>query len=305
MTTSEMPKGQHLLMPLLNLRFRQDDLQVTSDLSISRVTDADRARWAADPEASRLTVPEELETVTHAIYQRHSDVAPPLMEITEPAEDLFTLIGLLELRMPERLRAPFIEWTSDGLGWPPAIYELPTAMRRWQQKFSTFVRIDDETLDAYWANLTAPTDSARRLRRALGRATSARAEFFAEEVIMASTIGLECLFSPDTEGSEPRNNTNIVVGSTVEWCLGPEPIEPAAAEDQFNEGKRQYRIRSMIVHGKALSDSLNDDAKAVLQVLQSCVAIGLEVGSTQLGTRRLFEQFTSRVSPEFAAKISR
>ena len=296
---------QAILVPLINLTLSIECLRVSEHLLLRKVTQSELTRWTADDNASRLVGEAEQTRLSHVVEQHYRDLKEPLHKAEGPGEDLYTLLALLDLRMPERLRCPFMDWSDESSPTEHCIFEIPDALPAWARSIHVTLNVDAETLSAYWAMVIRASDRGRRLRRALGRAMSARSMHFAEEVILGSTIGLECLFSPDTDRDEPANNTNIVVASACEMLVDPEAfIMPEVADARFESLKSLYRVRSAIVHGKEVRGVMTEAVEHLLEVLRRCVGVALELGVDELGTTTLFDRYTNRLTPELAAKIA-
>lgn len=297
--------AQTLTVPLLNVRFSGDAIAATPALKIRRISEEERSFWAADDEVKRLSDADELASFTHVIEQTDPEPLPMLTESSSASEQLYCLYGVLELLMDDgydRVRAPFMQISVPALGWAPKILEMHGALTRRQQRISTPMLITNSSVEKGWNVVSAESDWARRLRRALGRATRAVEDVFAEDVILDSSIGLECMFSPD----DNENVNNVVSGSTVEWLTGPESgSEPSYLITAFEWRKSQYVVRSDIVHGSELcAEDLSHHAKQFLLTLRQCLRIALFEPETRSRHEDLFDSFRSRLPAEYARHIA-
>jgi hypothetical protein len=294
-----MSVGQWTLTPVLNVRFTAEQIRVSDTLQIRRVSEAERSRWQANDTVRRITDPTELVELTHVIEQTDERVRPSLPYIDEPAEQFFCLWGILELLMHDtydRVRAPFVEHGVPGLGWPPTVYDQPDALSRKSQRISTPMLVNADDIFGAWRIVSGDGNRNRRVRRALGRAARAVASTFAEDVIIESSIGLECLFSPRSN----RNVGNTVAGASIEWRLDREDVyEVASLIEEFERRKREYAVRSAIVHGDEVSpEGLSADAKRLLWLLRHSLRLAFKNGVADLEGDALLQQFCARLPAE-------
>lgn len=291
---------QRLLMPLVNVKFDEERIEVSECLRIRRVDESDRLRWLNDPRTLRLIDADEIASVTHLIEQDEINDSESMVMMQAPAEEFFTLVALVELFMPERLRAPFVEhqrWLEhDGASY---VDEHRESLRKNEVRFATHAKPLANDLLAHWKVLLADDDRNRRLRRALGRYTIARAGYFAEEAILQATIGLECLFSPEDE----KNIQNTVAAAVVLWLDGSQGADATVLFESFLAFKTHYKIRSLIVHGKIVpNEGLNEAAKSLVHALRRSILIGLGQGAFGLVPENLLSEFETRAASELSAR---
>lgn len=295
------PVRQWTLTPLLNVR-PSTDVVLTPTLRVRSVTDDDRARWKDDATVQRLTDPTEIAAVTHAVEQTADFVQPMLPNAEIPAQEIFGLFGILELLMHDaydRIRTPFFEHGAPGLKWEPRVFEVPGSLTRANQTTSTPMGVAAEAILRGWSLLAGSGELSRRVQRALGRATRARAEYFAEDVILESTIGLECLFSPRSN----QNVGNTICAASLEWCLESGTGYEPSLLCELDQRKRDYNIRSRIVHGDELSsDGLSDCAKRSLRNLRECLRFAMFEDVSGLNGDSLLSRFCARLPPDLVAE---
>lgn len=281
---------QRLLLPLLNIKFDDERIDVRDRLVLRKLLEEERDRWCHNPTVLRYVEPEELATATHVVEQTSDDLEP-LPHQQAAGEYLFTLLALIELFMPERLRAPVFVYNLDVDNDSSTIYENRQSLLRHEMRYATYAKVAKPNLLTHWTLVTKDDDANRRLRRALGRYTLAREAYFAEEAILQATIGLECLFSPEHE----NGNTSVVAAGVVMWSHDPDVVtEPKSLADSYQSFKRDYNIRSLIVHGKIVKEEgLSDAATAMVNALRRCLLISLGKGVDGLDQERLYETFVA------------
>ena len=272
----------------MNVCFAEARIDICEGLAIRQITDEERAEWLASALVLRYAEAPEVTMATHAIEQNAPGDFNDLRSQQEAGEDLFALAALIGLFMPERLRTPFFAYERHEI---PGVYyfECRESPLYHEIRIATLVKLKENNIVPYWRLVTKSHDRNRRLRRALGRYTLARAAFFGEDAILQASIGIECLFSSDRD----KGNTSVVAAGMVMWLEDQESeMDPEGLADSFQAFKRDYNIRSLIVHGKIVSTvGLSDAAKALVEALRRCVMIVLGVGVDDLDQEGLFERF--------------
>jgi hypothetical protein len=282
----------------VNVRFTRDIITITPGLKIRPVRGDELLRWHNSNDVHRFARPEELAEVRHVIEQSSSSDKLLLPLVQESAEDLYTLLALIQLNMPERICIPFAELSkTEGSLIDYEIWEIGSAMRPREARYRVNMNIDDSDLSLYWNRVTSPTVKSRRLRRAIGRWSFALERPFAEETILQTVIGLECLFSPD--GDPPKNGTNVTCGGFIEWTTDPtNPPPPEVLLDRFLATKELYRLRSSIVHGREVEPTnLSSAADQLIAGLKLAIGVALEQGIDLLEPETLFDHFLLRTAP--------
>jgi hypothetical protein len=290
---------QRLLLPLLNIHFEERQIDICAGLRLRSVSDDERLAWKADPIICRYAESDEIDGTTHVVEQV-SSLSDLLPNQLEAGENLFTLIALVEIFMPERLRAPIFIFDRELGNNRTEIFEQRQSLQRNQLQYASHVRLAERDLLGHWSLLVKAADGNRRLRRALGRYAMAREAHFGEDAILQATIGIECLFSPDRD----KGNTSVVASGIVMWLSDPASnTDVEALADSFQAFKRAYNFRSLIVHGKVVPENgLNDAAHDLLNALRRSILIALGAGVDNLNPDSLYQQFSALAGATLAKR---
>jgi hypothetical protein len=288
-----------LVVPLLNAGVDRELLVAENDryrMAIVRVTDELRKCWTEHPRVNCVTEskPWMLPLATTAV---RLDWRSPrtINELSQESEDLYALIGLLNVRLSYDLWTPFGAQKTWNRSEPDVeIVTFVETRPPSEIEFHTTISVSDyRVFRRYWRTIVGPSEQSQRLRRALARFRRARSSWYAEDAIIHAFIGLESLFAEHTK--DAGRIANKVTRRLSRYVLDPDVSPSSAQLMQLSSGiAGLYQIRHDIVHGALPDESkTNDAAKDSAELLRTAILLTLEAGFKQLkDLRALANRFT-------------
>lgn len=274
---------QSLLVPLLNVTLNRTFTVADKGLyrlSLVGIAEQQRARWLQDSRV-QCAVEETSGFVEHAssAVLLEARYPQPILQNDSANEDLTSLLGLINARLPFGLWAPFAELTAGAEIRTMRLGEVnrPLGMQRNNLNVS-----DYKTFRRYWRTVIGETRQSRRLRRAVGRLARATTSYWAEDVVVHAFIGLEALFADHTAeaGKTVKKVTRRLSTFVIPPDMSPTVGELTTLSERIGE---LYRIRHDILHGD-LPDlaQTSDAAKDSIRLLRTAILIALEEGFGRL-----------------------
>ncbi|HET9342931.1 MAG TPA: hypothetical protein VFO25_08460 [Candidatus Eremiobacteraceae bacterium] len=203
-----------------------------------------------------------------------------LNELEGESEDLYALLGLLNVWIAYDLWAPFLQLKKWGQAESDFYFSALIESRPPNEtEYGVVLNLSDEqTFRRDWEAIVGGADQNLRLRRAVARFRRARSSWFSEDAIVHAFIGLESIFGEHEKAG--RKHARKVTKRVARFVFDPD-VSPSAAElgDLSERIAALYDLRHDIVHG-ALPDQskTNEGAKDSIQLLRTAILIALEEG---------------------------
>ena len=276
--------SQSLIVPLLNVSLnRTFIIHAGADyrLSIVSVSDVQRNRWQQD---ARVTfaiegAPSLLPRTTSAVLLE-TRYSGQILDHRDANEDMTLLLGLLNVRLPYALWAPFgvVARGDDMSTMTFGETRVPT-----QMEYHADLNVADyKTFKRYWRTVSGKSQQSQRLRRAVSRFSRARSSWWAEDAIVHGFIGLEALFAEHT--TEVGKTVNKVTRRLATFIIPPD-ASPTVVELTTLSGHigEIYKLRHDILHGALPDpDKTGQAAKDTIELLRTAILIAVEEGFKRL-----------------------
>jgi hypothetical protein len=282
--TDSFRAAQTVVVPLPNVAVDRNVLVVDSGryrIALRAVADEELKRWAENARVQFMVEGNPwMLPLTKTVVELTTHSPHDFNELTAEQEDLYALLGLLNVRIAYDLWAPFGQFKKSGQSKSDFSYHSFIESRPPKEtEYGVVLNLSDEhTFRRYWSAIVGSADEHMRLRRAVARFRRARSSWFNEDAIVHAFIGLESIFADHSKAG--GKNTKRVTKRVARFVLDPD-VSPSAVElsDLSEQIANLYNVRHDIVHG-ALPDlsKTSEAAKESLQLLQTAILITLEEG---------------------------